>query len=47
MGKNLRGRELGRELSQRKDGKYSVRFISVTGKRIERFANIVFLNRND
>lgn len=37
MGKNLRGRELGKGLSQRKDGKYSARFISVTGKRIEKY----------
>ena len=37
MGKNLRGKELGKGLSQRKDGKYSARFISVSGKRIEKY----------
>ena len=37
MGKNIRGKELGKGLSQRKDGRYSARFISVTGKRIEKY----------
>ena len=36
MGKNLRGKELGTGLSQRKDGRYSARFVS-NGKRIEKY----------
>lgn len=37
MGKNLKGRELGPGISQRKDGKYSARFLSQSGKRIEKY----------
>lgn len=37
MGKDLRNKELGVGLSQRKDGKYSARFVSRTGKRIEKY----------
>ena len=37
MGKNLRGKELGKGLSQRKDGKYSARFVASNGKRIEKY----------
>ena len=37
MGKNLKGRNLGTGLSQRKDGRYSARFVPKTGKRIERY----------
>lgn len=37
MGKNLKGRELGTGLSQRKDGKYSARYLSKSGKRIEKY----------
>ena len=33
MGKDLKGKELGKGLSQRKDGKYIARFTSVTGIR--------------
>lgn len=36
MGKDLRGKELGQGLSQRKDGRYSAR-ITVNGKRIEKY----------
>lgn len=36
MGKDLKGKELGSGLSQRKDGKYSARFLSKSGKRIEK-----------
>lgn len=35
MGKNLKGKELGKGLSQRKDGKYSARFVTGAGKRLE------------
>lgn len=33
MGKNLKGKELGKGISQRKDGKYEARYIDITGKR--------------
>lgn len=36
MGKDLKGKELGRGLRQKKDGKYYARFVSVTGKRPEK-----------
>ena len=36
MGKNLRGRELGTGLSQRKDGKYSARFTRKNGQKAEK-----------
>lgn len=37
MGKDLKGRELGKGLSQRKDGRYSARFVRKNGKRIEKY----------
>lgn len=37
MGKDLKGKELGTGLLQRKDGKYSARFRSRSGKRIEKY----------
>lgn len=37
MGKNLKGKELGKGLSQRKDGKYSAGFLSTSGKRVEKY----------
>jgi len=33
MGKDLKGREIGKGLSQRKDGRYTARFVSITGQR--------------
>ncbi len=36
MGKNLKGKECGKGIYQRKDGFYSARFVSVTGKRQEK-----------
>lgn len=36
MGKNLKGRECGKGICQRKDGKYAARFIGQNGKRQER-----------
>ena len=33
MGKDLKGRELGKGISQRADGRFIVRFTSKTGKR--------------
>lgn len=37
MGKNLKGKELGAGISQRKDGRYSARFVTSSGKRIEKY----------
>ena len=37
MSKNLKGRELGKGLSQRKDGRYSARFVTKSGKRLEKY----------
>lgn len=37
MGKDLKGKELGSGLSQRKDGRYSARFLSKSGKRVEKY----------
>lgn len=39
MGKDLKGRELGTGLSQRKDKRYSARYVSKSGKRIEKYFN--------
>lgn len=36
MRKNLKGKNLGKRISQKKDGKYSARFTSRSGKRIEK-----------
>lgn len=37
MGKDLKKKELGKGLTQRKDGLYSARFVSKTGKRVEKY----------
>ena len=37
MGKDLKGKELGKGLSQRKDGRYSARFVRKSGKREEKY----------
>ena len=37
MGKNLKGREIGKGLSQRQDGRYSARFVTKSGKRTEKY----------
>lgn len=37
MGKNLKGKECGKGICQRKDGKYSARFVSKSGKRQEKY----------
>ena len=39
MAKDLKGRELGKGLSQRKDKKYSARYVMKSGKRIEKYFN--------
>lgn len=45
MGKNLKGRELGKGLSQRNDGRYSARFVSKTGRK-EKYFNTLSKARN-
>lgn len=37
MGKDLKGKEIGTGLSQRKDKKYSARYVTKSGKRIEKY----------
>lgn len=37
MGKDKKGRECGKGISQRKDGRYSARFVMATGERIEKY----------
>ena len=37
MGKDLKGRELGVGLTQRKDGKYSAKYTTKSGKRVEKY----------
>jgi len=37
MGKDLKGKELGMGLSQRKDGRYSARFTKANGHRVEKY----------
>ena len=39
MGKNLKGRECGKGIYQRKDGKYSARYYAKDGKRKEKYFN--------
>ena len=46
MGKNLKGREIGTGLSQRRDGKYSARFVQKSGKRIEAYFDSLNLAKN-
>lgn len=41
MGKNLRGKELGMGISQRKDGRFTARFVTLRGKRITKYFNHV------
>ncbi len=41
MGKSLNGKELGEGLSQRKDGRFSARYRSKAGKRIEKYFDSV------
>ena len=37
MGKSLSGKELGEGISQRKDGRFSARYRSINGKRVEKY----------
>ena len=46
MGKNLKGRECGKGIYQRKDGLYSARFVDRAGKRHEKYFPTVPEARN-
>lgn len=46
MGKDLRGRECGTGLSQRKDKQYSARFVTKSGKRVEKYFDTLPEARN-
>ena len=46
MGKNLKGKEIGRGICQRKDGLYCARFVNKLGKRKEKYFNTVQEARN-
>lgn len=46
MAKDLKGRELGKGLSQRKDKKYSARYVTKSGKRIEKYFDTLPEARN-
>lgn len=46
MGKNLKGKECGRGIHQRKDGRYSARFVDKTGKRHEKYFHTISDARN-
>ena len=46
MGKNLKGKELGIGLSQRKDGLFSARFVDQAGKRTEKYFQMLPEARN-
>lgn len=46
MGKDLKGRECGKGLSQRKDKKYSARYVTKNGKRIEKYFDTLPEARN-
>lgn len=46
MGKNLKGKEIGKGICQRKDGLYSARFIDKQGKRHEKYFSTIPEARN-
>lgn len=46
MGKNLKGKECGKGIVQRKDGLYSARFVSKTGKRVQGYFNTLVEAQN-
>lgn len=46
MGKNLKGKNIGTGLSQRKDGRYSARFVTKSGKRVEAYFDSLPKARN-
>ena len=46
MGKNLKGRECGKGICQRKDGKYSARYNNKHGRRLEKHFDTLVEARN-
>ncbi len=46
MGKDLKGREIGKGLSQRKDKKYSARYVTKSGRRLEKYFSTLPEARN-
>ena len=46
MGKDLKGKEIGKGICRKKDGKYLARFVGRSGKRIEKCFNSVPEARN-
>ena len=46
MGKNLRGKEIGKGICQRKDGLYCARYVNKRGKRKDKYFNTVQEARN-
>lgn len=46
MGKDLKGRELGAGLAQRKDGRYTARFVTRTGYRKQSYFDTLTQARN-
>ena len=46
MGKDLKGRELGTGLAQRKDGRYTARFVTRTGYRKQSYFDTLTQARN-
>lgn len=46
MGKNLKGRECGKGIYQRKDGKFSARYSAKNGKRLEKYFDTLPEARN-
>ena len=46
MGKNLKGKECGKGICQRKDGRFSARFVDKTGKRHEKYFDTIPEARN-
>lgn len=46
MGKNLRGKEIGKGICQRKDGLYCARYVNKLGKRKDKYFKTVQEARN-
>lgn len=46
MGKNLKGKECGKGICQRKDGLYHARFVDKAGKRHEKYFQTIPEARN-
>lgn len=46
MGKNLKGKEIGKGIYQRKDGLYHARFVDKVGKRHEKYFETIPEARN-